>query len=174
MFWWPLSCGESGTSGSWEKVTKGTCGISPLEAGNLTAVNRLTFWARGSTGGTLAGLASGFALAGREHLLTGVCVAGTAETLGESLVRLSAETQALLGLPPLSLESVTLTDAFIGDGYGIPSAGSLDAIRRCALEEGLLLDPNVLLPDPVGPTIAVMVPGCASKLASSSAGRSAW
>jgi D-cysteine desulfhydrase family pyridoxal phosphate-dependent enzyme len=94
-----------------------------------------------STGGTLAGLASGFALAQREQALTGVCVAGTAAVLGENFVRLCAETQALLGLPPLSLANVTITDAFIGEGYGIPSAGSLDAIRRCALEEGLLLDP---------------------------------
>ncbi len=51
IFWWPLSCGESGTTEAWGRVQKGTCGINVLEAGNLSAVKRLTFWARGDKGG---------------------------------------------------------------------------------------------------------------------------
>ena len=51
IFWWPLSCGESGTPDAWDRVTGGTCGINVLEVGNLSVVNRLTFWARGDQGG---------------------------------------------------------------------------------------------------------------------------
>lgn len=51
IFWWPLSCGESGTPDAWDRVTGGVCGINVLEMGNLSAVTRLTFWARGGQGG---------------------------------------------------------------------------------------------------------------------------
>jgi hypothetical protein len=51
IYWWPGSCGESGTPEAWEKVKRGTCGTNVLKAGNLSAVKRLTFWARGDQGG---------------------------------------------------------------------------------------------------------------------------
>ncbi len=51
IYWWPLGCGESGTEEAWDQVRQGTCGINVLEAGNLTAANRLTFWAKGDQGG---------------------------------------------------------------------------------------------------------------------------
>ena len=51
IYWWPLSCGESGTPEAWDRVRKGTCGINVLEAGHLGAASRLTFWARGDKGG---------------------------------------------------------------------------------------------------------------------------
>jgi hypothetical protein len=51
IFWWPLSCGASGTTEAWDRVKRGVCGINVLEAGNFSAVNRLTFWARGVQGG---------------------------------------------------------------------------------------------------------------------------
>lgn len=51
IYWWPADCGETGTEEAWDKVTRGTCGINVPEAGNLTAVNRLAFWAMGEQGG---------------------------------------------------------------------------------------------------------------------------
>jgi len=53
VVWWPPGCGETGTEGAWDRVTSGTCGINVLEAGNLTTVNRLAFWAKGDQGGEL-------------------------------------------------------------------------------------------------------------------------
>ena len=53
IFWWPLICGESGTDEAWNRVTSGTCGINVLEAGSLSAVHRLTFYARGDQGGEI-------------------------------------------------------------------------------------------------------------------------
>jgi len=50
VYWWPPACGESGTGEAWDRVRRGTCGVNVLEAGNLGAVNRLTFWARGDQG----------------------------------------------------------------------------------------------------------------------------
>jgi hypothetical protein len=51
IFWWPLDCGGSGTPDAWDRVRNGTCGINVLDVGNLSEVNRLTFWARGGQGG---------------------------------------------------------------------------------------------------------------------------
>jgi len=53
VYWWPPACGESGTGEAWDKIRKGTCGVNVLEAGNLGAVNRLTFWVRGDQGGEI-------------------------------------------------------------------------------------------------------------------------
>jgi hypothetical protein len=51
IYWWPLNCGESGTEEAWSRVRNGTCGTNVLEAGHLSAVSRLAFWARGDKGG---------------------------------------------------------------------------------------------------------------------------
>lgn len=51
LYWWPLSCGESGVPAAWNKVQHGTCGINVLQVGSMSAVNRLIFQARGNRGG---------------------------------------------------------------------------------------------------------------------------
>jgi D-cysteine desulfhydrase family pyridoxal phosphate-dependent enzyme len=94
-----------------------------------------------STGGTLAGLLCGLEMAGRSIPVTGVCVAGPSAALRESLGRLTGEVRTLLGLSRPASENFTLLDGYLGEGYGVPSSASRDAIRRCAQLEGLLLDP---------------------------------
>ncbi len=51
IFWWPPACGASGTPAAWDNVRSGNCGINVLDTGGFSAVNRLTFWARGESGG---------------------------------------------------------------------------------------------------------------------------
>ncbi|MGH0029255.1 MAG: D-cysteine desulfhydrase family protein [Myxococcota bacterium] len=94
-----------------------------------------------STGGTLAGLLCGFALADLPIPVSGVCVAGTADELRGEVARLAGEVQARLGRPPLPADAIELLDGWLGEGYGVPSAAGMDAVRRCAQLEGLLLDP---------------------------------
>lgn len=50
VFWWPSSCGETGSPDAWNRAKNDTCGINILEAGNLGTAERLTFWARGERG----------------------------------------------------------------------------------------------------------------------------
>ena len=48
----------------------------------------------------------------------------------------------MLGLESCpSPEEINLTPDFIGDGYGLATPGSLEAIRLLAQNEGILLDP---------------------------------
>ncbi|MCX6031941.1 MAG: hypothetical protein NT169_21910 [Chloroflexi bacterium] len=51
IYWWPLTCGASGTPDAWAKVQKGVCGVNVPDVGNFDVMNRLTFWARGERGG---------------------------------------------------------------------------------------------------------------------------
>ena len=48
VLWWPRACGDTGLD--WTKVTDGTCGINVLTTGALSAINNLTFWAKGEQG----------------------------------------------------------------------------------------------------------------------------
>ncbi|HJR69122.1 MAG TPA: pyridoxal-phosphate dependent enzyme, partial [Gammaproteobacteria bacterium] len=47
----------------------------------------------------------------------------------------------LLGVEALSNDAVEVDDAFVGEGYGLPTEASMEAIRLAAASDGLLLDP---------------------------------
>jgi hypothetical protein len=51
IYWWPLGCGEQGTDAAWQQVRAGSCGIDVGKVAALSAVDHLTFWARGEKGG---------------------------------------------------------------------------------------------------------------------------
>ena len=94
-----------------------------------------------STGGTLAGLAAGASMASWSTEFTGVCVAGNKENMRRDVDALLVGLGELLTLAPGLSDSVRLDGNFLGDGYGIPNAAALEAVRLCADKEGLLIDP---------------------------------
>jgi D-cysteine desulfhydrase family pyridoxal phosphate-dependent enzyme len=95
----------------------------------------------GSTG-TLAGLALGARLSLPETGLVGVSVSSPAERCRSKGARIAGEAAALLGLDlRLAPADLTVTDAFLGPGYGIPTPEAEEAIRLAARCEGLILDP---------------------------------
>jgi 1-aminocyclopropane-1-carboxylate deaminase/D-cysteine desulfhydrase-like pyridoxal-dependent ACC family enzyme len=55
---------------------------------------------------------------------------------------IAAEVSAILGLPGcVSPADVCSHDEFVGDGYGIPSQASIEAVKLFARTEGIVLDP---------------------------------
>ncbi len=94
-----------------------------------------------STGGTLAGLAVGLALAGSQRPLEAVMVFEEAAALRPKLVALIDETAALMGIASPGLDLITLHDEYLGQGYGQPSGATSEALSLVARLEGLLLDP---------------------------------
>ena len=99
------------------------------------------------TGGTAAGLALGFQLAGLSSCVLGVVVNDQLRLDPEVLVRLARRTAELLGrrgarVGPLRFESdlLDLTRDQIGAGYGHPTEAASRATVLAA-EEGLPLDP---------------------------------
>ncbi len=95
------------------------------------------------SGTTHAGLLLGLRLAGLGAHVLGVSVNTAAGTLlghVKAQIRAAAE---ILGLASQVHDGeIDITDAHIGQGYGIPTKDSVDAVRLAAWSEGLLFDPT--------------------------------
>ena len=103
------------------------------------------------SGGTLAGLMVGLALAGLKTRVAGVRVIesrwGPVDVCTPRSVAMLAEnTLAFLkkkipNLPPVALPPVRLLDTYAGPGYGVPTAYGQEAARAMMEAEGIALDP---------------------------------
>ena len=98
------------------------------------------YYASGSRG-TQAGLTLGAMLCEAPYRVYGVAVsAGEPEKI-ERARRIANEAAVRLDLPErLDLPDLVTDQSFIGDGYGIPTAGGLEAIALLAQSEAILLD----------------------------------
>jgi D-cysteine desulfhydrase len=98
-----------------------------------------------SSGGTQAGLLAGCALFRIPTTVIGVSADDPAAAVGGHVSALLQEMDGVLGIPGDSLmppEAVHVDDRFVGDGYGIPTDASREAIRLLAETEGIFLDPT--------------------------------
>ncbi|AXC48451.1 D-cysteine desulfhydrase [Paracoccus suum] len=92
--------------------------------------------------GTQAGL-----VAGLEGMRSGIPVLGIGvrapkEKQEENVYKLAAATADLLGIPgAIARESVRANCDYVGQGYGIPTDGMVEAVAMLARTEGVLLDP---------------------------------
>jgi D-cysteine desulfhydrase family pyridoxal phosphate-dependent enzyme len=95
------------------------------------------------SGGTLAGLMAGMALANSSLGLLGIDVGKLWKGFPASIAHLAGEICTRLGQPRSFAPAQTplLEAVYVGDGYGRPSAAGCAALRRAARLEGLLLDP---------------------------------
>ncbi len=94
------------------------------------------------SGGTQAGVVLGSALYGGGYDVIGVAVSGTADDKIARCAELTAETAALLGTEnPPGADDVSVDDTQVGEGYGIPTEATLEAMKTLALTEGIFLDP---------------------------------
>jgi D-cysteine desulfhydrase family pyridoxal phosphate-dependent enzyme len=105
-----------------------------------------------STGGTLAGLVVGLALAAASTAagaepgarnptaLTGIAVSGPASAAADAARSLADQAAARVDVA-LSRGGVEVRDGYLGDGYGLATAAMREAVATCARLEGLLLDP---------------------------------
>ena len=91
-----------------------------------------------SSGATHAGLELGRMALGGPGVV-GVSVGDPAAACLERLAPLLAAGAALIGAS--GEPEPRVLDGYRGEGYGIPSPAGLDAIRRLARSEGILLDP---------------------------------
>ena len=95
----------------------------------------------GSTG-TQGGLVCGLEGANAGIDVLGICVRRPAPAQEEAVYRTASATAEHLGIRGgLERVRVKANDDYVGRGYGMPTAGTLEAIRLAALHEGLLLDP---------------------------------
>ncbi|MEC5319858.1 D-cysteine desulfhydrase [Brenneria populi subsp. brevivirga] len=101
----------------------------------------LVVHATGSTG-TQAGLLAGLNAANSGIPVLGISVRAPRERQIENVYQLANRTWRLLeARGELPRDHVQVNSDYVGDGYGLPTPGTLEALRLLARLEGILLDP---------------------------------
>ena len=94
----------------------------------------------GSTG-TQAGLVAGFTELEYDLPVMGISVRQPHDRQVAAVHKLTVATLEKLGKRSISASKILVDDGYVGDGYGIPAASTLEAIKLTARFEGILLDP---------------------------------
>jgi len=98
-----------------------------------------------SSGGTLAGLLAGVELVGLKARVTAVSPDDPAGAIAALVARIIEGMGPLLGVDGGALaraRPIEVDDSHVGEGYGIPTPASSEAISLCARREALFLDPT--------------------------------
>lgn len=98
-----------------------------------------------SSGGTQAGLIAGCRIYGVPSRILGISADGTCAALGAEVQTILAGLEKLVGAAPGALASdlaPEIDDAFVGEGYGIPTDASREALELLARTEAIVLDPT--------------------------------
>lgn len=93
--------------------------------------------------GTYSGLL--FGLRGNNcHIpITGISVLNSKEVLQRRIAEIIEKIADYLGVNvPIPQETVSLFDEYLGEGYTVPTAGMIEAVKLVARTEGILLDPT--------------------------------
>lgn len=99
------------------------------------------YYASGSRG-TQAGLVLGAKLYSAPYQVRGIAVSGGEEQKRRRALEIANEAAERLGVAVRVEEADLLNDdSQIGEGYGIPTAGCLEAIHLLARQEAIFLDP---------------------------------
>lgn len=97
-----------------------------------------------SSAGTQAGLIAGCALLGLQARIIGVSADEPADRLRGLVRELIEGMAAMLGAKSRTIgldREIEVDDAQVGNGYGVPTASSTEALELVARREGILLDP---------------------------------
>jgi D-cysteine desulfhydrase family pyridoxal phosphate-dependent enzyme len=98
-----------------------------------------------SSGGTQAGIVAGCRLLGLSTRVVGISADETSLALQAEVRALVSGIADLLAVDPHALSkgtSIEIDDRFVGDGYGIPTDASREAIDLLARSEAIFLDPT--------------------------------
>lgn len=94
------------------------------------------------TGSTQAGMVVGFSVDGRARRVIGIDASAKPAQTRAQILRIARNTARLLDIQSeIADEDVVLDSRFGGPAYGLPSPDTLEAIRLCARQEGMLTDP---------------------------------
>jgi D-cysteine desulfhydrase family pyridoxal phosphate-dependent enzyme len=98
-----------------------------------------------SSGGTQAGLVAGCRLLGLHTRVVGISADDSSASLQSQVRAIVSGIADLLDLDPERLShgtAIEVDDRFVGDGYGIPTDESREAIELAARTEAIFLDPT--------------------------------
>lgn len=104
------------------------------------AVNRIIHAT--SSLGTQSGLLAGRSLAKSSIAVESINVAHeTQDTLVDKTLELANATAKRIGADPIQADDIHADFRHLGEGYGLPTEGTISAIELVARTEGILLDP---------------------------------
>ncbi len=130
--------GGSNETGALGYVSSAQELLHQLEQTNLNP--KLIVLSTGSAG-TQAGMVAGFHALGCDIPIMGISVRQSTNIQIDNVYKLAVKTAGLLTDKPLSRNKILVDDGYVGEGYGIPTDGTLEAIKMAAHNEGILLDP---------------------------------
>lgn len=119
-----------------------TCALELAEQANVIGLDiDLLVHATGSTG-TQAGLLAGLEGSRAGIPVLGIGVRAPKAVQEEKVYSLAARTAEMLGIPgAVARERVVANCDYVGEGYGLPTPGMMEALELVARTEGILLDP---------------------------------
>ncbi len=92
--------------------------------------------------GTQAGLVAGLAMLNSQIPVLGIGVRAPKDRQEANVFALAEKTCAYVGVPGAVKRSQVVANCdYVGQGYGIPTEGMVEAIKLVANKEGILLDP---------------------------------
>jgi L-cysteate sulfo-lyase len=92
--------------------------------------------------GTQAGLVAGLVMLNSQIPVLGIGVRAPKDRQEASIFALAEKTCALVGVPgAVKREHVVANCDYVGQGYGLPTEGMIEAVKLLARKEGILLDP---------------------------------
>ena len=92
--------------------------------------------------GTQAGLVAGLAMLNAQIPVLGIGVRAPKDRQEANVFALAEKTCAYVGVPgAVKREHVVANCDYVGQGYGIPTEGMVEAVKLLARTEGILLDP---------------------------------
>jgi len=97
-----------------------------------------------SSGGTQAGVIAGCRLHGLATRVVGISADDPSAAVAATIRRILNGLEPLVAAPAglLAGAPIEIDDTFVGDGYGIPTAASIEATELCARREAVFLDPT--------------------------------
>ena len=134
----------TGLSGMLSRIAYIQCALE-IETQCLTEGIEPDHLVIGSGGTSLAGLVAGYALLGRPLHFLGTPQSKMGQTDGVSarIAQSAVEAAAHIGLAcSADPAQITVTDAYVGPGFGYLDQATLDSIRLLAGCEGILVDPT--------------------------------
>jgi D-cysteine desulfhydrase len=97
--------------------------------------------ASSGSGGTHAGMVVGMHGNNAQIPVLGISVRRPSDEQEGNIYKLASKTAELLELPDVPRNAVKVFDAYVGEGYSLPTAGMVEAVTLLAQHEGILLDP---------------------------------
>ena len=107
---------------------------------NLSLSFETLIHATGSTG-TQAGLVAGLEGLNSKLPVLGISVRQPEKKQVDAVWKLVKKTVDKLNIPEIPREKILVDDRYVGEGYGVPNEGTLEAINLLAQKESILLDP---------------------------------